>query len=144
MSDNRYPTMVSRPRDTVEPSARLLRAWHLGLLRLALTGDNADRLCVLAIADEIDRLGRPRANEAGFSYFRRTSLALSAAMLRQQDGDNGILQRYLTQIDDLRLRHAFAATLDVPQQKPPIRSRPKPTIDLWRGLPSRSTRQSRI
>ena len=36
--------------------AKTLRAWHLAILRFAVTLDNADRLAVLAIANEIDRL----------------------------------------------------------------------------------------
>jgi len=36
--------------------ARTLRAWQLALLRFAVTLDNADRLAVLAIAAEMDRL----------------------------------------------------------------------------------------
>ena len=36
--------------------AGTLRAWHLAILRYAVTLDNADRLAVLRIAREIDRL----------------------------------------------------------------------------------------
>ena len=36
--------------------AKTLRAWQLALLRFAVTLDNADRLAVLAIAAEMDRL----------------------------------------------------------------------------------------
>ena len=36
--------------------ARTLRAWHLAILRFAVTLDNADRLAVLRIAHEIDGL----------------------------------------------------------------------------------------
>jgi hypothetical protein len=61
-------------------------------------------------------------------------------MPRQEKGDDVILSRYLAQIDDARLHRALAAAIEVPQQKPnAIRSRPGPTSDLWRGLPSRGT-----
>ena len=36
--------------------AGTLRAWHLAILRYAVTLDNADRLAVLRIAREIDGL----------------------------------------------------------------------------------------
>src|SRR6267378_852492 len=40
--------------------ARTLRAWQLAILRFAVTLDNADRLAIMAIAREIDRLGPER------------------------------------------------------------------------------------
>jgi hypothetical protein len=123
-----------------ETHAALLRAWHLAILRLALTRDNADRLGVLAIANEIDRLGQQHQAGIGFSFFRKTSTELCAAMPRQEKGDDVILSRYLAQIDDARLHRALAAAIEVRQQKPnAIRSRPGPSSDLWRGLPSRGT-----
>ncbi|MGC2779968.1 MAG: hypothetical protein WA418_30450, partial [Bradyrhizobium sp.] len=67
---------------TAEQHARLLRAWHLAILRFALTRDNADRLGVLAAANEIDRLGRQHWAGEGFSFFRMTSAELCAAILR--------------------------------------------------------------
>jgi hypothetical protein len=44
----------------MEWRAKTLRAWQLAMLRFAVTLDNADRLAVMAIANEIDRLGPPR------------------------------------------------------------------------------------
>jgi hypothetical protein len=60
----------------IERHAGLLRAWHLAILRFALTRENADRLGVLMIANEIDRLGRPDDAGPDFSFFRRTSAEL--------------------------------------------------------------------
>jgi hypothetical protein len=42
-----------------ERHAKTLRAWQLAILRFAVTLDNADRLTVMAIASEIDKLGPP-------------------------------------------------------------------------------------
>ena len=122
--------------------AALLRAWHLAVLRLALTRDNADRLGVFAIANEIDRFGRQHETGAGFSFFRRTSNELCAAIVQPGDGDDVVLSRYLAQIDDARLQRVLAAALEVPQQMPDrTRSRARPHHDLWRGLPSRNNPQ---
>jgi hypothetical protein len=128
-----------RHRYTVEPHEGLLRAWHLAVLRFALTRDNADRLGILAIANEIDRLGRVRDIGLGFSFFRKTSAELCAAMLRRQEGDDVVLNRYLAEVDDIRLHRALTAALEVPQRQPNLgRKRVRPNLDLWRGLPSRT------
>src|SRR5262245_7314989 len=123
----------------VEPHSRLLRVWHLAILRFALTHDNADRLGVLAIANEIDRLGGHQDTGPDFSFFRRTSTELCAAMLQRQAGDEVVLKRYLAAIDDPRLNHTMAAAVEVPQPKPDLaKRRVRPDHDLWRGLPSRA------
>ena len=49
--------------------ARTLRAWQLALLRFAVTMDNADKLAVMAIAGEIDRLAPERAGKPDFDFF---------------------------------------------------------------------------
>ena len=123
-------------QNTIGGHAGLLRAWHLAILRFALTRENADRLGVLAIANEIDRLGRGDVGSA-FSFFRRTSAELCGAMLRQREGDDIVLSRYLAQIDDARLHQALAAALDRPRQPALVISRSGPNQGLWRGLPSR-------
>src|SRR5262245_45115681 len=64
--------------------AELLRAWHLAILRFAVTHASADRLGVLAIANQIDRLGRPDKTSEGFRFFRKTSAELCAAIFRQK------------------------------------------------------------
>ena len=123
----------------IERHAGLLRAWHLAILRFALTRENADRLGVLAIANEIDRLGRLGDIRPDFSFFRRTSAELCAAIPRRHERDDVVLNQYLAEIDDARLHRALAAALDVPPPKPDlVRKSVRPNRDLWRGLPSRA------
>jgi hypothetical protein len=130
-------------QDTIERHAVLLRAWHLAVLRFALTRNNADRLGVLAIANEIDRLGwLPHEVGAGFDFFRRESGELCAATLRQRKESDVILNRYIERIGDARLKRALAAALEIPPGRPDLaRSRHKPNYDLWRGLPARGNAQ---
>jgi len=130
-------------QDTIERHAALLRAWHLAILRFALTRNNADRLGLLAIANEIDRLGRPPHQVgAGFSFFRRESEELCAATLRQHKESDVILDRHLARINDAHLKRTLAVALEVPPRKPDLaRRRHKPNADLWRGLPSRGSPQ---
>jgi hypothetical protein len=75
---------------------------------------------VLAIANGIDRLGGQHQAGEGFNFFRKTSAELCAATLRQHDGDDVILRRYLAQIGDARLHRALAAALDVQLRKPDL------------------------
>jgi hypothetical protein len=115
----------------------LLRAWHLALLRFALTRDDADRSGVIVIANEIDWLGRPRERVSSFSFFRRASRELCEAIVRQQK-DDVIVTQYLAQIADARIHCAFAAALDVPEPKRNAIQKRIRSITLWRGLPTRS------
>ena len=69
----------------MERHAKTLRAWQLAILRFAVTLDNADRLAVLMIAAELDRLGSADAmTRPDFSFFRKTSAELCAAILRAE------------------------------------------------------------
>lgn len=118
-----------------EWNAKTLRAWQLAILRFAVTLDNADRLAVLAIASEIDRLGPD--GTAGFSFFRRTSAELCAAILQPNELASIVLSQYLARIDDHRLKRAFAATIEADQPKgSSAGKRFKRDRGLWRGLPS--------
>jgi hypothetical protein len=119
--------------------ASTLRAWHLAILRYAVTLDNADRLAVLRIAHEIDRLDRRHNGRADFEFFRRTSAALCAAILRPGEGSSTILQQYLARIEDDRLKRAIAAAIDA--ARPTVSPARKPIgrgNELWKGLTSRS------
>jgi hypothetical protein len=119
----------------MEWNAKTLRAWQLAILRFAVTLDNADRLAVMAIANEIDRLApQSAAATLNFSFFRRTSAELCAAILEPNELASMILRRHLAQIDDDRLGRALAATLEIGRQKVSIDRPIKRDSDLWQGL----------
>ena len=124
--------------------AKTLRAWQLAILRFAVTFDNGDRLAVMAIAGEIDRLGHD--GKPDFSFFRRTSAELCAAILRPNELTTALLRQYLARIDDDRLKRVFAATIDTdqPTDQPKVSSiskRFKHDSGLWSGLSSRRSQQ---
>jgi len=118
--------------------ARTLRAWHLAVLRYAVTLDNADRLAVLRIAREIDGLDTRQDGARDFTYFQRTSADLCAAILHPDEHSSTVLRQYLARIDDDRLKRVFAAAIDMapstisPTVKPVRRGN-----ELWKGLASR-------
>jgi hypothetical protein len=125
-------------RGSVEQHTKMLRSWQLAILRFAVTLDNADRLGVLAIANEIDRLGRHHEQAPDFYFFRRSSAELCAAILRRNERSEAILQQYLGRIDEARGKRAFAAAIEIAQAEPtPVRRGAKPERDLWKGLSSR-------
>ena len=119
--------------------AGTLRAWHLAILRYAVTLDNADRLAVLRIAREIDGLYPRQEGNTEFEFFRRTSAEVCAAILQPTERAPTILQQHLARLDDDRLKRAFAAAIDASQPAVSAVSRPaRRRNDLWRGLSSRS------
>jgi hypothetical protein len=123
----------------VEWRAKTLRAWHLAILRFAVTLDNADRLAVMAIANEIDRLGPQHGSKPDFSFFRRTSAELCTAILCPNELTPRVLRQYLGRIDDDRLKRVVAAIIEADQPKESSVSKPfKRDSSLWRGLSSRS------
>jgi hypothetical protein len=123
----------------VEWHAKTLRSWQLAILRFAVTLDNADRLAVMAIAREIDRLGPQHDNKPDFSFFCRTSAELCAAILRPSELTSTLLRQYLARIDDDRLKRVFAATIETDQPKvSSVGKSFKRDHQLWRGLFSRS------
>ena len=118
--------------------AKTLRAWQLALLRFAVTLDNADRLAVLAIAAEMDRLHPVQDGKPAFGFFRRTSAELCAAILQPNDHSSTLLRQFLARIDDDRLRRAFAAALEADQPKVASTSKSiRRDTGLWRGLSTR-------
>jgi hypothetical protein len=118
--------------------AWLIRAWHLAILRFAVTLDHADKLAVFAAAAEIDGIGVNYSEERRFRFFRRMSTELCASIARSDATADAVLRQYLARIDDARLRHAFAAVTGIePRPAAAIAPPPKPEISLWRGLPSR-------
>jgi hypothetical protein len=119
--------------------AGALRAWHLAILRYAVTLDNADRLAVHRTAREIDRLYPRQDGSADFEFFRRTSAELCAAIVQPNERASAILQHYLARIDDARLKRSIAAAIDAGQPAVASISRPaRSRSHLWKGLSSRS------
>ena len=130
----------SVPRN--EWHAKTLRAWQLAILRFAVTLDNADRLAVMAIASEIDRLGPEDPPEFGF--FRRTSAELCAAVLQPNELNAAVLRQYLARIDNDRLQRAFAAAIEPGEPKTSSAGKPFKRDDgLWSGLSPRTDRPLR-
>lgn len=66
-------------QSTEEPQ-RLLRARQLAVLRFAVTLDEPDRLNVVALATELDRLGGRRELDDTLHFFRRSSSKPCAAI----------------------------------------------------------------
>jgi hypothetical protein len=124
--------------------AKTLRAWQLAILRFAVTLDNADRLAVLAIAREIDRLDS-REDNGEFAFFRRTSAELCAAIQAPGEPASAVLGQYLERIDDDRLKRVFAAAIKADQPVSPATKPVQPVkpvrrdSSLWRGLSARSS-----
>jgi hypothetical protein len=118
--------------------ARTLRAWQLAILRFAVTLDNADRLAVLMIAAEMDGLGPGQNNRPEFRFFRNTSAELCAAVLRPNELTPTVLRDYLARIDDDRLKHIFAAAMEVEPAKAPSVAKPVKRDGLWNGLSLRN------
>jgi hypothetical protein len=126
-----------------EGDGRRLRAWHLALLRYAVTLDHADHINVMAIAKEIDR-GRCKPSEpANFTFFRKISTDLCAAIARPDESADALLQHYLAQIEDDRLKRAFAGAIEMDQALTVRKPRqPRDDSALWRGLTARSSVRS--
>ena len=126
-----------------ERHARTLRAWQLAILRFAVTLDNSDRLAVMAIASEIDRLDPQQQGKPDFNFFRRTSAELCAAILQPGESAAALLRDYIAQIDGDRLKRAFEATIEDDQPRAPAVSKPINRRDgLWKGLSPRSAQRS--
>ena len=121
--------------------AGTLRAWHLAILRYAVTKDNADRLAVFRIALEIDSLEPRQDDRADFDFFRRTSAELCTAILQPDARTSAILQQYLARIDDDRLKRTLAAATDASEAavSPAGRAVARGN-DLWKGLACRGSR----
>jgi hypothetical protein len=125
-------------QSSVEWHTKMLRAWHLAILRFVVTLDNADRLNVLAIANDIDGLGRQCQDKPDFGFFRKMSSELCGAILEPSEISSAILRQYLARIDDIRLKRALMAALEIELHEPAsVKKRSKPDADLWRGLPPR-------
>jgi hypothetical protein len=124
---------------SVEPAElrdRLLRAWQLAVLRFAVTLDDSDSLNVRALATELD--GRSKKRDASFHFFHRASVELCAAILGPREEPNAIVLRFHAEIENPRLKRAFAAAAGIAQAEPaPVKRRARQDDNLFKGLPSR-------
>jgi hypothetical protein len=112
----------------------MLRAWELAILRFAVTRDDADRLCVLEIAGDLDAFCFGNGQARDFHFFRRTSNDVCAAILQPSDSSLCALQVYLKRVDDVRLRRATAAALKSDRKGSSAKERSKENDNLWAGL----------
>lgn len=119
--------------------AWVLRSWHLAILRFAVTGEHSDSLSVLAIANEMDRLHKPRDEAVEFDFFRKTSRELCEAILHPNtDLSAAVLRQYLARVNDPRLKAALRAVISDEQAQQDRAKRTSKTYrDIWKGLPSR-------
>jgi hypothetical protein len=120
---------------------RKVREWLLLLLRFAVTREATDQVAALAMADHLDSLGIGW-KRAKPSFFVKTSIEVSNAILAVRDGDNNtVLRRHLARIDDPRLMRAFRAAVGLQetsemQEESAVDKRRK-YADLWKGLPTK-------
>jgi hypothetical protein len=120
---------------------RKVREWLLLLLRLAVTREATDQVTALAMADQLDSLGIGW-KRAKPSFFVKTSIEVSNAILAVRDGDNNtVLRRHLARIDDPRLRRAFRAAVGLQEtsemQEESAEDKRRKYPDLWKGLPTK-------
>ena len=131
------PSMMAAARDDAIklPESRVaqIREWLL-LLRFAITRDPSDQAVVRSVANEIDSFG-PQRRQPAPSFFRRTSNEVCEAIITTDNPmRNAILAKHLARIEDLRLRRAFHAAIDLTDTSPQASSETK-RPDLWAGLP---------
>lgn len=123
-----------------------LRAWHLALLRFAVTREVSDMQAAWAIAAEVDRLGTRDRDSATFGFFRRTTQELCAALLQPDEKAGAIVRGHLAKMPDDRLKRALQAALGPLAQavvenfkSPESVKSARRNSNLWKGLDSRRT-----
>lgn len=90
-----------------------IRDWLSLLLCFAITRDPEDEAAALSMAADIDSLGS-RWGSSLPTFFRRTNNEVCSAICCSDDPEREIvLKRHLARIDDLRLRRAFRAAVDL-------------------------------
>ena len=126
--------------------ATTLRAWHLALLRFAVTREVSDMQAAWAIAAELDRLGTRDRDSATFGFFRRTTQVLCAALLQPDEKTGTIVRGYLAKMPDDRLKRALQAALGPLAQTVVETFKSTESVksarrnsNLWKGLESRRT-----
>jgi hypothetical protein len=113
ISQGKAATVNSRPARQ-EWQARKVEDWLLAILRFAITLDDADRALVLALADDMDRLGARTARPA-FGFFERASIDVCHAVTAREDPRAlRVLRRHLARIEEPRLKRAFKAACLIP------------------------------
>jgi hypothetical protein len=130
--------MSERPQWSARDEQRV-REWLLLLLRFAITRDAIDGAAAETAAGPLDAAafqGTP-----SFNYFVRTTREVCKAIADPRNEHNSlILQKFVTQIEDRRLKAAFRACLELPDNsapRPRRRAAWRERQDLWRGLPKR-------
>jgi hypothetical protein len=109
----------------------MIREWLLLLLRFAVTREQADAAAIIAAATDLDSIALERSESAP-SFFRRASAELRNAIVGRDDPKQmAVLRQHLARIDEVRLRRAFQAAVDLKENR---RSRKDRTHDLWAGL----------
>jgi hypothetical protein len=123
-----------------------LRAWHLALLRFAVTREVSDMQAAWAIAAELDRLGTRDRDSATFGFFRRSTQELCAALLQPGSPADAIVHRHLARMPDDRLKRALQAALGPLAQAVIENFKTTQSVksarrnsNLWKGLESRRT-----
>jgi hypothetical protein len=90
-----------------------IKRWQLAILRFAITLADTDRDTILAIASEMDRLGGDISRPT-FTYFTRTSTELCHAVVNATLlASRATLARYISQVDDARLKGALAVAFEL-------------------------------
>ena len=122
-----------------EWQTKKVRDWLLAILRFAVTLHDADKSAVLAIAEEIDKLGSRAEGRSTFKFFRRTSIELCRAILDKHNSKaSAVLRLHLNRIDDYRLKRAVEAAIEFGDASQIIKSagkiRKRGSQDLWKGL----------
>lgn len=117
---------------------RRLHEWLLALLRFAVTRTAADRAAVQALADELDTLGSAWRGGRGHFFGRTTDSLCDAVLTSGSEPSKALLRLHLNRIEDIRLRRAFSAAVDLDEAPKPRRKPAGRTgrTDLWKGLPS--------
>jgi hypothetical protein len=123
-----------------DANAKALWAWHLALLRFAVTLEASDKQAAWAIAAELDRLGSRDRDPTSFAFFRRTTQEFCAAVLEPDGSTDAIVRRHLARIPDDRLKRALQAALE-PAGQAIVESikTERRNSDLWKGLGARRT-----
>jgi hypothetical protein len=123
--------------DTIDAAAfeasRRIRDWLLAVLRFAVTLEQCDRVAVMGLAAEMDRLGSGRS-ASSFGFFTRTTTNFCACIVAKGQFEKAAeLRLHIKRINDDRLQRAFEAVL-FDQHIEPARSKEMDREDLWKGL----------